>query len=187
MDHVGVCWERMYRGEICLRRPMMQELFPFDFLSCTILSPLVFSSTTHPFHKLSSNPILVEYRLNKPQRLKEMKQMSRDPLAAAKARKAERRADEKSGGITIKPMSLPSADSGKTGFKKGGFKNAFRGGDDGGDVDNLGVKKEGNGEKKEVKVVVEGWEVESESEEEWGDYDPKRPTGCTGDCRGGGK
>lgn len=109
-----------------------------------------------------------------------MKQMSRDPLAAVKARKAERRADEKSGGITIKPVSLPSADSkSSTGFKKGGFKNAF------GSVDDEDEKEE----KKEVKAEpqVEGWdvrEVESESEEEWCGYDPRRPTGCGTDCAG---
>ncbi|KAI9802266.1 MAG: hypothetical protein M1825_002987 [Sarcosagium campestre] len=60
------------------------------------------------------------------QRLKEMKQMQRDPLAASKARKAERKADEKSGLISIKPVKIdvPSAGSGG-GFKKGGFKSAF--------------------------------------------------------------
>ncbi|KAI9781254.1 MAG: hypothetical protein M1816_002437 [Peltula sp. TS41687] len=41
-------------------------------------------------------------------RLKEMKQMQRDPLASSKARRAERKADEKSGlrSITIKPVKL---------------------------------------------------------------------------------
>jgi hypothetical protein len=47
-----------------------------------------------------------------PQRLKEMKQMQRDPLASSKARKAERKADEKSGLITIKPLKLESAGGG---------------------------------------------------------------------------
>lgn len=104
--------------------------------------------------------------------------MSRDPLAAAKARKAERRAEEKSGGITIKPVSLPSTD-GKTstGFKKGGFKNAF------------GNDEEDKEEKVEVKSQpkVEGFdtrEIESESDEEWCDYDPRYPTGCGRDCPG---
>src|SRR5213595_2555689 len=59
-----------------------------------------------------------------------MKQMQRDPMASTKARKAERKADEKSGLITIKPVKLdgasgsPAAASGG-GFKKGGFKSAF--------------------------------------------------------------
>lgn len=104
--------------------------------------------------------------------------MSRDPLAAEKARKAELRAD---GVITIKPVSLaPSKQS--TGFKKGGFRNAFESIDDDGD------------ERKEVKQEppkVEGWKVEghseeSESDEEWGDYDPRRPTGCPDGCPGRG-
>ena len=111
-----------------------------------------------------------------------MKQMSRDPQAAAKARKAERRADEKSGGITIKPVYIPSSYTNKTtGFKKGGFKNAFGSVDD----DDEGREKERE-RGKEVKLEVKGvtGEVESESEEEWGDYDPRRPTGCGAWCEG---
>ena len=118
------------------------------------------------------------------QRLKEMKQMSRDPHAAAKARKAERRADEKSGGITIKPVSLPSTEATKsTGFKKGGFKNAFGNVDD--DEEMTDEKRQNKAEPR-----VEGWKaaepVEVESDGEWGDYDPRRPTGCWEDCPGRG-
>ena len=59
-----------------------------------------------------------------------MKQMQRDPLASSKARKAERKADEKSGLITIKPLKLENSSSttttgGGSGFKKAGFKSAF--------------------------------------------------------------
>ena len=110
--------------------------------------------------------------------------MSRDPLAAAKARKAERRADEKSGGITIKPVSLPLADATTkpTGFKKGGFKNAF------GSVDDDDEMVDEKGQK--VEPRVEGWKVaepvEVESDGEWGDYDPRRPTGCREGCPGRG-
>ena len=120
------------------------------------------------------------------QRLKEMKQMSRDPQAAAKARKAERRAEEKNGGvISIKPVSIPSSGTKPTatGFKKGGFKNAF------GSVDDEEEKSE-KSEKKEPRrePKVEGWEtseqVEGESDEEWGDYDPSRPTACWEGCPG---
>ena len=110
-----------------------------------------------------------------------MKQMSRDPLAAAKARKAERRADEKSGGITIKPVSLPSAEATKpTGFKKGGFKNAFGSADDDEDMDG----------KAKAEPRVEGWKgaelVEVEIDEDSGDYNPNRPTGCWEGCPGRG-
>ena len=114
-----------------------------------------------------------------------MKQMSRDPLAAARARKAERRADEKSGGITIKPVSIPSIsdNTSKTtsGFKKGGFKNAF-----GDDDDEGGREKEGK-RAEEGREEVKGSEEmagEGEEEGEWGDYDPRRPTGCGVWCEG---
>ncbi len=129
--------------------------------------------------------------------------MSRDPLAAAKARKAEKRADEKSGGITIKPVTLPSnSNQPSTGFKKGGFRNAFavtEGEDGEGSVKGPGhgdAREEGGKVvKREVRrdgpreVRVEGWkgaevEVESESDEEWGDYDPRQPTGCGEGCVG---
>lgn len=148
----------------------------------------------------------------KPQkRLKEMKQMSRDPHSRAKALRAERRADEKSGlgVITIKPLaastttatgtSTGTASGGGTGkgFKKGGFKNAFGPVDDddndegyggGGDGDGGGgkageeVKEEGEGE------VGGDMVVESESEEEEGEerYDPRFPTGCSAGCKGRG-
>ena len=111
-----------------------------------------------------------------------MKQMSKDPRAADKARKAERRAEEKSGAITIKPLSLGSSDTKpSSGFKKGGFKNAFGNADDDEDKD----------EKKDVKteVKVEGFnvreqEVESESDDDPDKYDPRRPTGCGEGCPG---
>ncbi|KAL2038735.1 hypothetical protein N7G274_008493 [Stereocaulon virgatum] len=120
-------------------------------------------------------------------RLKEMKQMSRDPLAATKARRAE----EKLGAITIKPLSLAPSDTTKpgSGFKKGGFKNAFGNVDD----DDDGGGKRGRGLKAEVKVEgfggkERGQEVESESgEDEDGDrYDPRRPSGCGEGCPGRG-
>lgn len=68
-----------------------------------------------------------------------MKQMQRDPLATQKARKAERRADEKSGLITIKPVKLEAQSATATtaagagagavgaGVRKGGFRSAFGG------------------------------------------------------------
>jgi hypothetical protein len=90
-------------------------------------------------------------------RLKEMKQMQRDPLASTKARKAERRADEKSGLITIKPVKLEVA-GGTAGFKKGGFKNAF-GGEEVRRVDAKDAVMEEKG--------AEERGVESESDEEY--------------------
>ncbi|KAF2398256.1 hypothetical protein EJ06DRAFT_558110 [Trichodelitschia bisporula] len=56
-------------------------------------------------------------------RLRDLKQMQRDPKGA---RRAERKADEMSGLITIKPLKLESEKTGpKAGFKKAGFKSAF--------------------------------------------------------------
>ena len=51
--------------------------------------------------------------------------MQRDPLATARARKAEQRADEKAGLISFKPVKLDGG-AGAGGFKKGGFKSAFK-------------------------------------------------------------
>lgn len=58
-------------------------------------------------------------------RLKDMKEMSKNPQAAEKARRAERKADEEAGLISMDPVKLDLAPSKKGGFKKGGFKSAF--------------------------------------------------------------
>lgn len=130
------------------------------------------------------------------QRLKEMKQMQRDPLASTKARKAERKADEKSGLITIKPVKLDSQPGGG-GFKKGGFKNAFGGGDeekkDSSGDEKAGLKKvlgggsdgagAGAGAGQQIKVKDEMVESDTD-EEEYEHYDPYRPTDCFEGCRG---
>ncbi|KAI9673239.1 MAG: hypothetical protein M1829_004304 [Trizodia sp. TS-e1964] len=104
-------------------------------------------------------------------RLKEMKQMQRDPLASTKARKAERKADEKSGLITIKPLSLSGPPAGAGGFKKGGFKSAFG-----------GPKKEADpavpvGVVTKVVVGDKAEALESDTEDEGYEmYDPRNPT-----------
>ncbi|MCJ1281388.1 hypothetical protein MMC26_000707 [Xylographa opegraphella] len=126
-------------------------------------------------------------------RLKEMKQMQRDPLASSKARKAERKADEKSGLITIKPVKLDLASSvgAGSGFKKGGFKNAFgaeavKKEDE--DMDTSGIragsgfKKTGGGDDRDVTVRQEL--VESDTDDEYEYYDPLRPTDCFEGCLG---
>ena len=71
---------------------------------------------------------LSSYDHSHKQRLKDMKQMVRDPQAAARARKQEAKAD---GVISIKLGSDGAGGSGaaggfkKGGFKKSGFKAAF--------------------------------------------------------------
>jgi len=138
-----------------------------------------------------------------------MKQMQRDPLASQKARKAERRADEKSGLITIKPVKLEAQPVGGsavasgatgattgTGFRKGGFRSAFGevgkgggGAGGGGKVGaGAGAGDEGMGVGVGVGVgksgVVGG---ESDTEDEGYEcYDPRRPTGCGEGCPGRG-
>ncbi|KAI9786235.1 MAG: hypothetical protein M1839_007646 [Geoglossum umbratile] len=114
-------------------------------------------------------------------RLKEMKKMQRDPLASTKARKAERKADEKSGLITIKPVKLdsqPTSSSATGGFKKGGFKSAFGETKNEGD----GVLPKGASSKKafgsdDAGKPVAREDEESDTEDEGYEvYDPRRPT-----------
>ncbi|KAL8929064.1 MAG: hypothetical protein Q9208_001507 [Pyrenodesmia sp. 3 TL-2023] len=143
-------------------------------------------------------------------RLKEMKQMSRDPSAVSKARKAE----AKDSIIKIKPLSSSSSTTpssaagpsssaaagkagGGSGFKKGGFKNAFAPAGGGGGEEVMGemeVEVEGGKGKGEgedgggVRGEVEADTEESGSEDdglaEGERYDPRRPTGCWEGCPG---
>ncbi|KAK5019132.1 hypothetical protein BJ546DRAFT_119164 [Cryomyces antarcticus] len=128
-------------------------------------------------------------------RLKEMKQMTRDPLATDKARRAERRADEKSGLIAIKPISLSanatSTSAGK-GFKRGGFKSAFgapadtavEGSDNKPFAKQEGRVVETGGSVVKTVVGVGAEEEEEEDERDLGYeyYNPLLPTGCGSDC-----
>lgn len=56
-----------------------------------------------------------------------MKQLSRDPQAAERARRAERRADAEAGLVVVDTAQVAPAGSksGGGGFKKGGFKSSF--------------------------------------------------------------
>lgn len=119
-------------------------------------------------------------------RLKEMRAMTRDPNAAARARKAE----EKAGGvISIQLGGAAAGNEGaggggaggggfkKGGFKKSGFKSAFTpvGGGDGEAED----KKAGEAEVKKVKGLGIGRDdtMESDTEDEGYEmYDPRFPT-----------
>ena len=108
--------------------------------------------------------------------------MQRDPQASVRAREAERRADEKSGLISIKPMKLGGGTpSQKAGFKKGGFKNAFGGGE-------VAVKQEEQSDSNPSKLRKVGEALapeqddESESDDDPERYDPRYPTDCFEDC-----
>ncbi|KAI9826157.1 MAG: hypothetical protein M1832_000606 [Thelocarpon impressellum] len=129
----------------------------------------------------------------KEQRLKDLKQMQRDPLATSKARRAERRADEKSGLITIKPLAGPSAPATSStatsstskaaavggGFRKGGFRNAFGAAgdraDEGGEVMAVPAPApvRDAGAARDA-ARDECYDDESETDEEA--YDPRYPT-----------
>ncbi|KAJ9664945.1 hypothetical protein H2201_004997 [Coniosporium apollinis] len=121
------------------------------------------------------------------QRLKDMKHMQRDPNAADKARRAERKADEKSGLITIKPLKLESVTAAKGGFKKGGFKNAFGAPQ----ADNKEAAKPASGFRKAFGGVGDEF-ILKKTNEEGSDtddcgyeyYDPRKPTGCGPACAG---
>ena len=119
-----------------------------------------------------------------------MKQMQREG-AASKARRAERKADEKSGLVSLKPvkMEIKGTGGGGGGFKKGGFKNAFAAAEDGPaeaevvkSVETRAVK-ENDGRVEESGGL--GEDEESDLEDGGEDaYDPRRPTDCHPGCPG---
>lgn len=132
-------------------------------------------------------------------RLKEMRAMTRDPTAAARARKAEAKADGVisiqlggSGAGATGPAAAAAAGGGgggfkKGGFKKSGFKSAF-GPVGGGAAEEDDKKKSDGGVKREdgeatVKSAAllgassAGGDVESDTEDEGYEvYDPRFPT-----------
>ncbi|KAI0130461.1 hypothetical protein BJ170DRAFT_315782 [Xylariales sp. AK1849] len=115
------------------------------------------------------------------QRMKDMKQMVKDPTASSRARKAEQKAD---GLISISLAGGPGEAEGgkgvgggfkKGGFKKSGFKSAFA---------PVGDEVEGNEEgaaiiakDTETEKKVLGIMDESDTEDEGYEvYDPRKPT-----------
>lgn len=106
-----------------------------------------------------------------------MRKLTRDPNAADKARKAEKKADASAGVISIKLGEGAAAGGEKAGgFKKGGFKKAgfVRAFGEGEEV----VKRE-EGEGADVKDVTLRGEEGGESDtgdEGYEVYDPRFPT-----------
>jgi hypothetical protein len=125
---------------------------------------------------------LSSYDHSHKQRLRDMKQLTRDPLASSKARKAEAKANSQSGLISIKIGGEPSTGGGgggfkKAGFKKAGFKSAFAPVDGDGaaaeEKPEEGLKKVGSS----AKIIGEGASMESDTEDEGYEmYDPRHPT-----------
>ena len=141
----------------------MSIQFPFAHSPSRVTSPYPFNSTDSPLMK----------------RLKEMKQLSKDPNSRARAAKAE----AKDSPISIKaPISLASGAK-KGGFKKGGFKSAFAPVEDEGVRPTVDVVMEDAGASQMKQVEREGDESDWEGDDI---YDPERPTGCHPGCEGWG-
>ena len=112
-----------------------------------------------------------------------MRQLTRDPMASSKARKAEAKANSQSGLISIKigGEGAPSASGGgggfkKAGFKKAGFKSAFTPAD--GEAPAVD-EDEGNGPKSTMASTRITGDVNGESDTEdegYEMYDPRHPT-----------
>lgn len=123
---------------------------------------------------------LSSYDHSHKQRLKDMRQLSRDPLASTKARKAEAKANSQSGLISIKLGGDTGTTGGggfkKAGFKKAGFKSAFAPAD--GEPVKDEEKIEDAGKKDMPRATVDdGLELESDTEDEGYEmYDPRHPT-----------
>lgn len=137
---------------------------------------------------------LSSYDHSHKQRMKDMKQMVRDPQAAARARKQEAKAD---GVISIKLGGESGAGGGgaagtggaggfkKGGFKKSGFKAAFVP-VEGATAAEEGLQEEGGAKREEPAVGLgektrddgaDGLDGESDTEDEGYEvYDPRHPT-----------
>lgn len=124
---------------------------------------------------------LSSYDHSHKQRLRDMKQLTRDPMASTKARKAEAKANSQSGLISIKLGGESTGSTGgggfkKGGFKKAGFKSAFTPVDGGADV----VEEKGDEKHTKNDDVVksgDGAVVESDTDDEGYEmYDPRYPT-----------
>lgn len=102
-----------------------------------------------------------------------MRQLSRDPMAGEKARKAEMKANEGAGLISIKLGGSGSGGGdteGSGGFKKGGFKKA-------GFKSAFGPAEGEASQRRENVKDVPASLVESDTEDEGYDvYDPRKPT-----------
>ncbi|KAL4868938.1 hypothetical protein BDV12DRAFT_89830 [Aspergillus spectabilis] len=146
-------------------------------------------------------------------RLQDLKQLSRDPLAAEKARRAEKKADAEAGLRVLDPAKTGTGPStggsgGSGGFKKGGFKSSFTsvkgpaasgapkknvlGDDDEDGEDRLVAEGPSNVSRpkydKSPSILQE--QGESDTDEEYtadasgGHYDPRKPTDCFPGCAG---
>ncbi|KFX87386.1 hypothetical protein V495_08334 [Pseudogymnoascus sp. VKM F-4514 (FW-929)] len=111
------------------------------------------------------------------QRLRDMKQLTRDPMASEKARKAEAKANAGSGLISIKLGGDNAAGAPKKGgFKKSGFKSAFTPVEPEEQKTEAEVVKREDVVTKEVKDVRDATEESDTDDEGYEHYDPRFPT-----------
>ncbi|KAJ9203811.1 hypothetical protein DTO164E3_2165 [Paecilomyces variotii] len=131
-------------------------------------------------------------------RLRDLKQLSRDPNAAERAKQDARKADEEAGlrVVDTKETSAGTKTGTGGGFKKGGFKSSFttvKGpaapahpvkknvlADDDEDESTTSADVRDRARSSQVKEV--DVDAESDTDEEY--YDPRRPTDCPVGCAG---
>ncbi|KAL5364622.1 hypothetical protein BJX96DRAFT_137463 [Aspergillus floccosus] len=171
--------------------------------TCTLCNK---SYSRHPEYEAHISSYDHQHR----KRLQDLKQLSRDPNAAEKARRAERKADAEAGLRTISTGATTSGSGGGGGFKKGGFKSSFttvKGavaaavpkknvlGDDDEDDDPESAGPAEATYRAQLKTPKNSNPTnesgESDTDEEYandtaggGYYDPRKPTGCFHGCAG---
>ncbi|GES63006.1 putative C2H2 finger domain protein [Aspergillus terreus] len=171
--------------------------------TCTLCNK---SYSRHPEYEAHISSYDHQHR----KRLQDLKQLSRDPNAAEKARRAERRADAEAGLRTISTGATTSSSGGGGGFKKGGFKSSFTAvkgpgapavpkknvlGDDDEDDDPQSSGPAETTDRAQTKTLKSSNPPnelgESDTDEEYandtaggGYYDPRKPTGCFHGCAG---
>ncbi|KAL2816766.1 hypothetical protein BJX63DRAFT_135555 [Aspergillus granulosus] len=175
--------------------------------TCTLCNK---SYSRHPEYEAHISSYDHQHR----KRLQDLKQLSRDPQAAEKARRAEKKADAEAGlrvldaGKTGSITSNSTSSGGSGGFKKGGFKSSFTTvqgptvsaastkknvlGDDEGDdrsaAEGLSDAARPRSARPPSSLQAGG---ESDTDEEYatdsaggGYYDPRKPTDCFSGCVG---
>ncbi|WEW59458.1 hypothetical protein PRK78_004932 [Emydomyces testavorans] len=91
--------------------------------TCTLCNK---SYSRHPEYEAHTS----SYDHQHKKRLRDLKQLSRDPNAAERARRAERKADAEAGLVVVDTaptvgVAATKSSAGGGGFKKGGFKSSF--------------------------------------------------------------
>jgi len=172
--------------------------------TCTLCNK---SYSRHPEYEAHISSYDHQHR----KRLQDLKQLSRDPNAAEKARRAEKKADAEAGLRVINTNQATSTTTGGTtgggGFKKGGFKSSFSTvkappapaikknvlGDDDEDEEPVAAKPaDGQAPAQRAKeTIAQNDQTESDIDDEYsndrsggGYYNPRKPTDCFSGCAG---